>query len=110
MINPTDMSTTMFNLQGRKVEDMNTLTQLNVTNNRDEDLKKAAQNFEAVFVAQFLETMDKTVEKGEFMHGGQGEETFKSMLNQEIALNISSNPRTSFGMAEQIYKQMKDKI
>ena len=110
MINPTDVSTTMFNAQGKKLESMNSFTDISVTGNSDEDLKKAATSFEAIFVTQFLETMNKTVDKGEFMHGGQAEDTFKSLLTQEMAVNMSSNPRTSFGFAEQIYRQMKDRI
>lgn len=110
MINPTDMSTTMFNIQGKNLESTNSFTEIGISGNRDEDLKKAAASFEAIFVNQFLETMNKTVEKSEFMHGGQAEDTFKSLLTQEMAVNMSSNPRTSFGFAEQIYKQMKDRI
>lgn len=77
---------------------------------RDEKLKKASKDFEAVFINQFMQTINSTVERSEFMSGGQGEETFRSMLTQEMATNMANSPTSSFGMAEQIYKQMKDRI
>ena len=33
--------------------------------------------------------------------------TFRPMLNQEIANNMASSPTSSFGLADQIYKQLK---
>ena len=101
------MTTTMFNIQGKKLEEM---TGANRNNMKDEELKKAAQDFESVFVTQFLETLNSTVEKSEEFSGGRGEEMFKSMLNGEIAKNISSSSQTSFGFAQQIYEQMKDRV
>ena len=111
MINPVDIGTSMFNLQGKKLENLvqNTDSQSG-KDTKDEQLKKAASDFEAVFLNQFMETLDSTVEKSDFMHGGQGESTFKSMLTQELSKNIASSPSSSFGLAAQIYKQLKDKV
>jgi len=100
------ISNTNFTLQGSKLDEYSSFK----GKKTDEDLKKAASDFEAVFVKQFLDLMDSTVQKSEFMHGGQAEETFKGMLNEQMAINIASNPNTSFGFAEQIYRQMKDKV
>ena len=109
MINPVDINSQMFNLQGKKLENLTQAT--NMTNStKDDQLKKASKDFEAVFVSQFMETLDSTVEKSEFMHGGQAEDTFKSMMTQEIAKSVSSSPTTSFGLAAQIYKQMKNTV
>lgn len=110
MINPVDLNTAMFNVKSKTIDDISNYPDLNNKSNHDEALRKAASDFESVFVAQLLDIMDSTVEKGEFMNGGHAEKTFKSMLNQEIAKNISSTPATSFGFAEQIYRQMKDQI
>lgn len=104
--NPVDMNTVMFNIQGKKLEELAASKQ---TDKNDEKLMKAAQNFEAVFVNKLLEIIDSTIERNEgFMSGGRGEATFRSLLNSEVAKQISSTPQTSFGFAEQIYKQMKD--
>jgi len=107
MINPIDISSTMFNLQGKKLEDAMNIDKAKM---KDEELKKSAQDFESVFVNQFLEILNSTVERSEEFSGGKGEEVFRSMMNQEIAKEISSSSISSFGFAKQIYEQMKDKI
>jgi len=107
MINPVDLTTTMFNLQNKKLED---LSGANKNTKTDEELKKTAHDFEAVFLTKFLETLNSTVEKGEEFSGGRGEEMFRSMMNEEIAKNIASTPQTSFGFAQQIYEQMKNRV
>jgi Rod binding domain-containing protein len=107
MINPVDISTTMFNIQGKKLEEISGADKSKMD---DEKLKKTAQDFESVFVNQFLETLNSTVEKSEEFSGGRGEEMFRSMLNGEIAKNISSSTQTSFGFAQQIYEQMKNRV
>jgi Rod binding domain-containing protein len=106
MVNPVDMNNMNFTLQGSKLDEYSSFK----GKKTDEDLKKAAAGFEAVFIRQFLDVMDSTVQKSEFMHGGQAEDTFKGMLNEQMAMNIASNPGTSFGFAEQIYNQMKDRV
>jgi len=107
MINPIDMTTTMFGLQNKKPED---IFGVNKSNKTDEELKKTAQDFESVFLTKFLETLNSTVERSEEFSGGRGEEMFRSMMNEEIAKNIASTPQTSLGFAQQIYEQMKNKI
>lgn len=108
MINPADMTTAMFGIQKGKLDQ---LSGINKDNNlKDEQLKKAAQDFESVFINQFLQTLDSTVERSEEFSGGRGEEMFRSMLNEEIAKSISSSPQTSFGFAQQIYEQMKNRV
>jgi peptidoglycan hydrolase FlgJ len=111
MMNPIDINTARFNLQNSKVETLERFAKDAKSGNvKDEALKKAASDFEAVFITQLLNTMDSTVEKGDFMHGGQGEDIFKSMLNEHLSTEIASNPKSSFGLAEQIYNQMKDRV
>jgi len=105
--NLTDISTAMFSLQGKKLEN---LTNSDKTKMKDDQLKNAAQDFESVLVTQFMEILNSTVEKSDDFSGGRGEEMFKSMMNQEFAKNIASSPQTSFGFAKQIYEQMKDRI
>ncbi len=94
-INKQDMSSIDFrNIQGMNIS-------------KDEKLKKVAQEFEAVFMSQFLNMMDQTVEKTGFMSGGKGEEKFKSIINQYIAKDIATSPTASIGIAKQMYEQMK---
>lgn len=109
MIGPIDINNAMYSLQNKKLDELkNTAGGLDKAT--DDKLKKAASEFEAVFVKQLMDIMDSTVEKSDFLSGGNAEETFKSMLNEQMATNISSNPASSFGLAEQVYRQMKDNI
>lgn len=76
---------------------------------RDEKkLQQAAKDFEAIFVHQMLDAMDKTVDReGSIMGGGSSEQYFRGMLNEEIAKSMTNRLGGSgFGLAESIYKQM----
>lgn len=81
---------------------------LNPENKDQKKLKKAAQEFEGIFVQQMLEEMDKTIDReNSFLSGGSSEQYFRSMLNEEIAKSMTSRPGGSgFGLAETIYRQM----
>lgn len=76
-----------------------------------EELKKAAQEFEAVFLNQLFQMMDKTVERNGLISGGPGEDTFRSMLYEKMTQQITQRPSGSgLGLAEAIYRQMADKL
>ncbi len=73
-------------------------------------LKKAAEEFEAVFITKMLQEMDKLVDKEEnglFGNDNKYEEAFKSIVFQQMGHDMASNPRTSLGFATQIYRQME---
>jgi flagellar protein FlgJ len=89
---------------------LSALTGTKFSNKTEAELMKAAQQFESVFLGQLFNQMDKTVERDEMFSGGKGEEMFRSMFYDEIANNIASDPTTSFGLAKQIYEQMKDRL
>ena len=73
-------------------------------------LKKAATEFESIFITKMLQEMDKTVDKEEnglFGNDNKYEEAFKSIVVQQMGRDLANNPRTSFGFADQIYRQME---
>ena len=74
-----------------------------------EQLRKVATEFESIFVTQMLEQMDKTVDRedGLFEKEGDYVDTFKSIVFQQMGRDIANNPRTSFGFADSIYRQME---
>lgn len=74
-----------------------------------EQLKKAAQEFESIFVTKMLSEMDKTVDKEGSVFGKDSPyvDTFKSIVYQQMGRDIATNPRTSFGFADSIYRQME---
>ena len=83
-----------------------------IKNSGDEktQLKKVATEFESIFITKMLEEMDKTVERDEngFLGGDhQYEDTFKSIVFQQMGRDLANNPRTTFGFADQIYRQMQ---
>jgi Rod binding domain-containing protein len=86
---------------------------MNPSSTDGKKLKKAAQEFESVFLNQMLEEMDKTVDRNEngILGGGSSEQYFRSMLNQEIARSMSTKMGGSgLGLAETIYKQMAEHL
>ena len=74
-----------------------------------EQLKKAGEEFESIFITKMLNEMDKMVDGENSIFGEKSPyvDTFKSIVYQQVAHDLSSNPRTSIGIAEQIYKQME---
>lgn len=72
-------------------------------------LRKAAAEFESIFITKMLTEMDKTVDKegGIFGEKSPYEDTFKSIVYQQVGHDLANNPRTTFGFADQIYRQME---
>lgn len=72
-------------------------------------LRKAGEEFESIFITKMLSQMDKTVDRSESIFGNKSPyvDTFKSIVFQQMAHDMASNPRTSIGLADQIYKQME---
>lgn len=72
---------------------------------KDEALKKACKEFESVFTYQLLKSMRSTVEKCDLFHGGQGEEIYESLLDQELAKSVSEGGEK--GLAHLLYQQLR---
>ena len=66
--------------------------------------KKVAQEFEAMFVGMMLKSMRETVGKDKLTGGGHGEETFRSLLDQEYAATASRNG--GVGLAKMIEQEL----
>ena len=77
--------------------------------NSKEQLKKVATEFESIFITKMLSEMDKTVDRSDGFLENKAPylDTFKSIIYQQMGRDIANNPRTTFGFAEQIYKQME---
>ncbi len=80
-----------------------------IENKEKEDLKKVSQDFEALFLKKLFDEMDKTVDrKNSLFDGGNAEEIFRGMLNDERAKSISKSG--GIGLADLIYKQLSSEI
>ena len=71
-------------------------------------LKKATEDFEQIFVNMMLKEMHKNLGESALLDGGDYQKMFKDMLIDERAKELSKNGQ--FGLAEQMYNQMKDLI
>lgn len=107
----SDLSTLKTN--SIDTQDLSSINIANVSGMKISDkekLKKTAQEFEAVFISQLLNTMQSTVEKTGFMSGGPVESKFRTMMNQYVAQDMAKSPTSNFGLAKQIYEQMKNMV
>ena len=111
-----DFSTASFDLIKHDLNNARTINSDQVLYNRIKEagdskaqLKKAAEEFEAIVITKMLSEMDKTVDRegGLFGDKTQYVDTFKSIVYQQIAHDIASKPTSSIGMAQQIYRQME---
>lgn len=73
----------------------------------DRKLRKACEDFEAVFTYQLLRSMRQTVEKCDLFHGGAGEEVYESMLDQELSRSMAGVGKG--GLADLLYEQLRPK-
>lgn len=63
---------------------------------------------ESIFVGKMLKEMRKSVDKGEWLHGGYAEEIFEDMLYDEYSLKMSKN--SNFGMAKMLYNELSRRL
>ena len=71
----------------------------------DKNLKEATEDFKAVFIKILLDAQDKTIDREDSMfYGGNGEDTFRSMLNDERTKSMSKSGE--FGLAKLMYEQL----
>lgn len=69
-----------------------------------EKLKKACSDFESIFMHQMLKEMRKTVNKTGLIHGGQAEEIFSDMLDQERSKSMT------IGLGDMLFMQLSKAV
>lgn len=74
----------------------------------EEELRKACQQLESVFLNQILQSMRATIPKSDFLGQSFATDTFESMLDEEYAKEISKTGST--GLAEIIFRQLSQKL
>ena len=69
----------------------NSLTQQKLTSSvrNDPQLRKACSELESLFISYLLKEMRATIPKSGFISGGRGEEIYTSMLDSELAKELS---------------------
>ncbi|MEA1976217.1 MAG: rod-binding protein [Bacillota bacterium] len=73
----------------------------------DKKLKKVCEDFEAIFVNMLLKSMKTTIGENGFIEKSHAREVFESMLDEEMANNISSGK--GIGIAKILYENLQDK-
>lgn len=73
-------------------------------------LRKAAKDFESVFMTEVLKGMRETVhkEEGEGFHGGPGEDMFEGLLDEEVAKKIAG--QGSMGIGDMLYRDLSQRF
>lgn len=103
MANPVDVDSTSA-YQGLAI-DANSLNQLKTMSSKGDSpevIKKAAQQFEAIFLNMVLKSMrDATPKYSEF--DSEQSKTFQSMLDQELVQSLS---KRGIGLADILEKQL----
>lgn len=75
------------------------------SNTDEKKLKKLAADFESVFLYYVLKTMRDTVPKSGFIDGKNGEEIYRSMMDQEVAKSMADKRES--GISDMLFKQLK---
>lgn len=66
--------------------------------------RKAAEDFEAFFIAQTMEAMFAGIETDGPFGGGHAEQMFRSMLSQEYGKTMARG--AGIGIADQVYREI----
>ncbi|CCH47993.1 rod-binding protein [Pseudodesulfovibrio piezophilus] len=77
------------------------------TNDTEAQLKKACQDFEAVFISKLWKGMKSTVPKEGYLHSKQ-EEQYMSMFDRDFAEKMAKSG--GIGLADMIYDQLSQKL
>ena len=70
----------------------------------DAELSDACRQMESLFIHHLFKEMRATIHKSEFISGGRAEEIYTSMLDAEMAANIST--RGGIGLSEMLRHQL----
>ncbi|WP_262691456.1 rod-binding protein [Kordiimonas aestuarii] len=66
--------------------------------------RDAAEQFEAIFIAQMLNPMFETIETDSLMGGGPAEGVYRSMMVEEASKSIAS--KGGIGIADNVYREL----
>lgn len=71
---------------------------------RELSAKRAADEFEAIFISQMLKSMSVGVKTDGPFGGGQSEEIYKDLMNEELGKVMTS--KGGIGMSDAIYREI----
>jgi murein DD-endopeptidase MepM/ murein hydrolase activator NlpD len=99
--NPIDLLPSAANRLSDKLSVSNAAS----AGNKKSELKKIAQEFEAVFIGQLLKVMRETIEESGLTDGGFGKSIYTELFDQETSLNMARHG--TLGIADILYKSLE---
>ncbi len=79
-----------------------------VNSKDDQKLKDVCKDFESILMNMMYKGMKATVPKSELIPEQSGRDIFESMLDDELVEQAAK--RSSFGLAETLYKQLSQQV
>ncbi|MCD4720737.1 MAG: rod-binding protein [Desulfobacula sp.] len=76
---------------------------------KKKELKEACAGFEAIFLHTMIKSMRKSLPGDKFLNDSHGMDIYKSMYDQYLAEELSKS-RTSIGVKEFLYHQLKESL
>ena len=70
----------------------------------DAEMRDVCRQMESLFIHHLLKEMRATIPKSGFISGGRAEEIYTSMMDAEMAINISN--RGGIGLSEMLLQQL----
>ncbi len=67
-------------------------------------LKKASEDFEALFINQLMQSMRRTVLKSKFLADAPGKEVYQSLFDREISKKMAQ--KGALGVGKTIYRKV----
>ncbi|MEJ2031854.1 MAG: rod-binding protein [Deltaproteobacteria bacterium] len=75
---------------------------------KDQKLRKACADFEAIMLRQLLATMRKSVPKSGLLDGGYAGNMYRSIRDEQLAHTLSQGKGVGFG--EALYRQLSRQL
>ena len=72
----------------------------------DKKLKRATQDFEALFIDNIFKSMRKTIPEGGLIKKTPGDDMYKEMFDTEVALHLAKGK--GIGLSGMLYNQLKN--
>jgi flagellar protein FlgJ len=72
----------------------------------EQKLRGTAQQLQSVFVEQLFKAMRATVPEDGMFSGGQGEEVFRGLLDQQVAELVPDQWQGQHSLGETLYRQL----
>jgi len=91
-------------LSEEKVKGFQSAIEKAVKSKDQEGLKKATEEFEAVFIQMLLKNMRSTITDGGLIEKSQGRSMFEGMYDEELAKSMALGRQ--MGIADMLYKQL----